>query len=62
MPLFSLIALLTIPLAVKAIQGALKHQDMNKLMPAMGNNVLSILLTQLLMGVGYILSRVLGVG
>ena len=62
MPLFSLIALLTIPLAVKAIQGALKHQDMSKLMPAMGNSVLVVLLTQLLMGVGYILSRVLGAG
>lgn len=58
MPAFSLIALLTLPLAIKAIQGALKHQDLGKLMPAMGNNVLVVLLTQLLLGIGYILARV----
>lgn len=59
MPPFSLIALLTLPLAIKAIQGARKHQEMGKLMPAMGNNVLVVLLTQLLLGIGYILARVL---
>jgi len=58
MPPFSLIALLTLPLAIKAIQGALKHQDMSKLVPAMGNNVLVVLLTQLLLGIGYILAGV----
>ena len=58
MPIFSLIALLTLPLAIKAIQGALKYQDMNKLIPAMANNVLVILSTQLLIGIGYILARV----
>ena len=58
MPAFSLIALLTLPLAIKAIQGALKHQDMSKLVPAMGNNVLVVLLTQLLLGIGYILAGV----
>jgi 1,4-dihydroxy-2-naphthoate octaprenyltransferase len=62
MPAFCLIALLTLPLAIKAIQGALKHQDMTKLVPAMGNNVLVVLLTQLLLGIGYILARVLVVG
>jgi len=58
MPLFCLIALLTLPLAVKAIQGALKHQEMTRLMPAMANNVMVVLLTQLLLGIGYILARV----
>jgi 1,4-dihydroxy-2-naphthoate octaprenyltransferase len=58
MPAFSLIALLTLPLAIKAIQGTLKHQDMSKLVPAMGNNVLVVLLTQLLLGIGYILAGV----
>ncbi len=58
MPVFSLVALLTLPLAFKAIQGALRHQDMNKLMPAMANNVQVVLLTQLLLGIGYILARV----
>jgi len=55
---FLLIALLTLPLAIKAIQGALKHQEMNRLVPAMANNVLVVLLTQLLLGVGYILAGV----
>jgi 1,4-dihydroxy-2-naphthoate octaprenyltransferase len=58
MPVFSLIALLTVPFAIKAIQGALKSEDMSKLVPAMANNVLVVLLTQFLLGIGYILARV----
>ena len=58
MPLFSLLGLLTLPFAIKAIRGALKYQDMAKLGPAMANNVMVVLLTQLLMGIGYILARV----
>ena len=58
MPPFSLIALLTLPLAIKAIQGARRHQEITRLMPAMANNVLVVLLTQLLLGIGYILARV----
>jgi len=57
-PAFCLIALATLPFAIKAIQGALKHQEMTKLVPAMANNVLVVLLTQLLLGIGYILARV----
>jgi 1,4-dihydroxy-2-naphthoate octaprenyltransferase len=57
-PLFCLIALLTLPFAIKAIQGALSYQDESKLMPAMANNVLVVLLTQLLLGIGYILAGV----
>jgi 1,4-dihydroxy-2-naphthoate octaprenyltransferase len=52
-----LIALLTLPFAIKAIQGALRPDEMDKLVPAMGNNVLVVLLTQLLLGIGYILAR-----
>ena len=59
MPIFSLIALLTLPLAIKAVQGSLRYDDASKLMPAMGNNVLVVLLTQLLLGLGYILARVI---
>lgn len=62
MPKFSLIALLTLPFAAKAIQGALKSEDKSKLMTAMTNNVLVVLLTQLLLGVGYILARVFEAG
>ena len=58
MPGFSLIALLTLPFAIKAIQGALKHQEISRLVPAMANNVLVVLLTQLLLGIGYILAKV----
>ncbi len=60
MPIFSLVALLTLPFAIKAIRGARQHQDMSKLIPAMANNVLVVLLTQLLLGIGYILSGVWG--
>ncbi|MFC1931268.1 prenyltransferase [Chloroflexota bacterium] len=58
MPPFSLIALLTFPFAIKAIRGSRQHHDMAQLVPAMANNVLVVLLTQLLLGVGYILARV----
>lgn len=59
MPAFALIALLTLPFAVKAIKGALKSDDLSKLVPAMGSNVMVVLLTQLLMGIGYILDKVI---
>lgn len=58
MPAYCLIALLTLPLAIKAIRGALKPQEMSRLMPAMANNILVVLLTQLLLGIGYILATV----
>ncbi len=60
MPAFSLIALLTFPFAIKAIKGVLKPQEMDRLAPAQANNVLVVLLTQLLLGIGYILSRIWG--
>jgi len=60
LPLFCLIALLTLPFAVRAIQGALKYEDESKLVPAMANNVLVVLLTQLLLGIGYLLAGVFG--
>jgi 1,4-dihydroxy-2-naphthoate octaprenyltransferase len=56
--LFLLMPLLTLPFAIKAIRGARKHQEMSQLVPAMANNVLVVLLTQLLLGVGYILAGV----
>ncbi|MGB2853677.1 MAG: hypothetical protein WBC55_04415, partial [Dehalococcoidia bacterium] len=58
MPVLSLIALLTLPFAIKAIRGALKPQELAKLVPAMASNVLVVLLTQLLLGVGYLLARI----
>jgi len=58
MPLFTLLALLTLPFAVKSIQGALKHQDISRLLPAMASNIIVVLLTQFLLGIGYILAKV----
>ncbi|RLC60389.1 MAG: prenyltransferase, partial [Chloroflexi bacterium] len=60
MPVFSLIALLTLPIAVRAIQGVIKYREkMEQLVPVMRDNVLVVLLTQVLLGIGYILSVVL---
>jgi 1,4-dihydroxy-2-naphthoate octaprenyltransferase len=58
MPLFALIALLTLPFALKAIWGGRNYNDMSQLVPAMSNNIMVVLLTQFLLGVGYILARV----
>jgi 1,4-dihydroxy-2-naphthoate octaprenyltransferase len=58
MPVFSLIALLTMPFAIGAIRGGRQHEDMSRLVPAMADNVMVVLLTQFLLGVGYILGRV----
>ena len=58
MPVYTLIALLTVPFAIKAVRGALNYQNMDRLMPAMASNVLVVLLTQLLLGIGYILATV----
>jgi len=58
MPIFCLLGLLTLPLAIKAIQGALEYQDMDKLVPAMANNVMVVMLTQFLLGIGYLLAGV----
>ena len=59
MPAFCLISLLTLPFALKAIKGSRRHQDMAQLIPAMGSNVLVVLITQLLLGIGYILARII---
>jgi 1,4-dihydroxy-2-naphthoate octaprenyltransferase len=55
---FLLIALLTLPFAIKAIKGSRKPDDMGKLVPAMANNVMVVLLAQLLLGIGYILAGI----
>jgi len=59
MPVYCLIALLTLPLAAKAIRGAMQFDDKSKLIPAMASNVMVVLKTQLLLGIGYILARAL---
>ncbi|MDD4858926.1 MAG: prenyltransferase [Dehalococcoidales bacterium] len=56
LPAFTLMGLLTFPIATKAIKGAFHYDDMNQLVPAMAGNVMVVLLTQLFMGIGYILA------
>lgn len=58
MPVFTLLGLLTFPFAYKAIKAALTPEDMSKVVPGMANNVIVVLITQLLIGIGYILARV----
>ena len=59
MPFYCLIALLTLPFAIKAMKGSKEYNDMNKLVPALGSNVQFILFTQVLLGVGYILEKLI---
>ena len=54
-PVYALLVLLTLPLAIRAVRGALNFADMRQLVPGMANNVLVVLLFQLLLGIGYIL-------
>lgn len=58
MPVWALVALLSLPFAVKALRNVPGYEDMGKLMPAMGNNVLFILATHILLGVGFVLAKV----
>jgi 1,4-dihydroxy-2-naphthoate octaprenyltransferase len=60
-PLTALLALLTIPLAYRGIQGALRfHSDTPKLIPTNAATIQIHLLTGLLLCVGYVISRFLG--
>jgi 1,4-dihydroxy-2-naphthoate octaprenyltransferase len=60
MPVLALINLLTVPVAIKAIRGAMKPDDLSKLVPAMANNVMVVMVTQFLVGIGYVLAKVIG--
>jgi 1,4-dihydroxy-2-naphthoate octaprenyltransferase len=53
LPLWSLLGLLTLPLAVPAVLGAVRHaDDVRKLAPSMGQNVMINILTPVLVAVG----------
>ncbi|MGD0795759.1 MAG: hypothetical protein ABR958_09325, partial [Dehalococcoidales bacterium] len=58
LPAWTLLALLTLPLELKAINGAIHNDDPSKLMPGMAMNVMTVLLTQLLLGIGFVLGRI----
>ena len=58
MPVYSLLSFLSLPLAVKAMKGSKEYSDRERLVPALGSNVMFILTTQVLLGVAYILEKV----
>jgi 1,4-dihydroxy-2-naphthoate octaprenyltransferase len=60
MPVFTLIALLTVPVTYKAVRGAFSYNDLSKFVPAQANNVLTVLVTQALLGIGFILGGIFG--
>ncbi len=60
MPVFTLLGLLTVPVAVMAVQGSFRSEDQTRLMSAMAQNVIVVLATQLLIAIGYILSGISG--
>ena len=59
MPPWALLALLTLPLTIRAIKGAIHNDDASKFMPGMAANVMTVLATQFLLGLGYILGRII---
>jgi len=60
MPLMTLIGLGTVGFGWKAARGALKyHNDMNRLVPILGANVITILGTQALLAIGYLIATVI---
>ena len=58
MPVFTLVSLVTLPLAFQVIRGSFRYDDMETFLTAMGKNVLLVLLTQALIAAGYILSGI----
>jgi 1,4-dihydroxy-2-naphthoate octaprenyltransferase len=58
MPVWTLLALLTLPLTIRAIRGAVHYDNPAKLMPGMAANIMVVLATQLLIGIGFILGGV----
>jgi len=59
MPPWALLALLTLPLAMRGIKGSFNSDNPAVFMPGMAANVLTVLITQFLLGLGYILGRVI---
>ena len=59
MPVFTLLSLLTLPIAVHVIKGSFRYDDMEIFLDAMKKNVLLVLLTQAFIAAGYILGGIL---
>lgn len=60
LPVTALLGLLTLPIALKTVRGVLKNaENIENLVPFMGQNVIIVLLTPLLVGVGILLGLAL---
>jgi len=58
MPIFALLSLLTLPLGVKAIKGVRNYNEENKLVSALGANLMVVIGTQALLAAGYIIATI----
>ncbi|MCX5826865.1 MAG: prenyltransferase [Deltaproteobacteria bacterium] len=58
MPAFTLLALLTLPLAFQVIRGAFRYEEREVFLTVMMKNVQLVLLTQVLIAAGYILGGI----
>lgn len=58
MPAWTLLALLTLPIAVPVIRGSFRYDDMDAFLPVMMKNVQLVLLTQALVAAGYIIAGI----
>jgi 1,4-dihydroxy-2-naphthoate polyprenyltransferase len=58
MPVFTLLSLLTLPIAVHVIKGSFRYDDIEIFLEVMKKNVLLVLLTQALIAAGYILGGI----
>jgi 1,4-dihydroxy-2-naphthoate polyprenyltransferase len=58
MPIYCLLALGALPFAYKSVRGSFGYNDLKIILPAMQQNVLLVLVTQLLLGIGFILGTV----
>jgi 1,4-dihydroxy-2-naphthoate octaprenyltransferase len=61
-PIATLLALVSLPFAVRAISGSLRqNENLDKLIPALGANIATAYLTISLLTVGYIISGFLAI-
>ena len=62
LPYTALLAFLTFPEAIKAIKGAtINYDNIVKLIPSLGSNVKTVLGTQFLLAISFIIARFLGI-
>jgi 1,4-dihydroxy-2-naphthoate octaprenyltransferase len=61
LPVWVLLGLLSAPIAFKAAAGALKnHDNIGRIIPALGQNVFTVLATPVLMAIGLVIAKLVG--